>query len=165
MFLDAKCNAFWASFLESLDASDPRRAAMPDAFGFGGQGAIAEELAALVLAGNKRATASLPAEYTCFSEAIPRTGDLSIILDGVGNPVAIIERIFVEVVPFAMVSAEFAAREGKGDGSLENWRKAHSRYFGQVRVRLGGQLERDTPVLCQSFKVVWPPSASDAAAA
>jgi uncharacterized protein YhfF len=59
----AKCKAHWARFVQSLAAGDPRRSAKPDAFAFG-EGEEAEELAALVLAGKKRATASLPVEYT-----------------------------------------------------------------------------------------------------
>ena len=58
----AKCNAYWAEFVQSLAAHDPRRTVRPDAFGFGGEGELADELAALVLAGKKRATASLPVD-------------------------------------------------------------------------------------------------------
>ncbi|HEV2609741.1 MAG TPA: ASCH domain-containing protein [Noviherbaspirillum sp.] len=160
-----KCKAYWTAFVSSLPDGDPRTHAQPNAFGFGGEGEIADKLAALVLAGKKRATASLPVEYTSIGEAIPKSGDLSIILDGSGNPVAIIERTSVEVVPFQDVTAEFAAIEGEGDGSLKYWREAHTWYFGQVCERLGGKLDASTPVLCQCFKVVWPHTASDVAAA
>jgi uncharacterized protein YhfF len=159
-----KCKAFWAEYVSSLPSSDPRTRAKPDAFGFGGEGEIADELAALVLAGKKRATASLPVEYRSLGEALPRAGDLSIVLDGSGNPVAIIERTSVEVVPFQEVTAEFAATECEGDGSLKYWQEAHTWYFSQVFDRLGGKLEATTPVLCQCFNVVWPYAARDAAA-
>lgn len=152
----AKCEAYWAEFVESLAAHDARRTAKPDAFGFGGEGALADELAALVLAGRKRATASLPVEYTSLNAPLPRAGDLSIILDGQGNPVAIIERVSVDLVPFQAVDEEFAACEGEGDGSLRYWREAHTWYFNRVCSRLGGRLEGDTPVLCQRFRLVWP---------
>ena len=152
----AKCEACWAGFVRSLALGDPRRAAVPDAFGFGGAGQLADELAALVLAGRKKATASLPVEYTSIQAPLPKAGDLSIILDGHGDPVGIIERISVELVPFSAVDAEFAAQEGEGDGSLRYWREAHSWYFGRVCEELGGKLEDSTPVLCQRFKLVWP---------
>jgi uncharacterized protein YhfF len=152
----ARCKAYWAEFLRSLAEGDPRRVAQPDAFGFGGEGAIADELSALVLAGRKRATASLPVEYTSLGEPLPKTGDLSIILDGKGDPVAIIERTAVDLVPFQSVDEEFANCEGEGDGSLGYWREAHTWYFNGVCARLGGTLEQSTPVLCQRFRLVWP---------
>lgn len=152
------CNAYWAEFVQSLATHDPRRTAQPDAFGFGGDGELADELAALVLAGKKRATASLPVECTALNEPLPKVGDLSIILDGKGTPVGIIERTSVDLVPFQSVSEEFAACEGEGDGSLEYWREAHTWYFNSVCSRLGGRLEQGTPILCQRFRLVWPPS-------
>jgi uncharacterized protein YhfF len=152
----AKCRAYWAEFVQSLTDHDPRRTAKPDAFGFGGEGELADELAALVLVGKKRATASLPIEYTFLDEPLPRVGDLSIVLNGKGDPVAIIERTAIEVVPFQAVSDEFAACEGEGDGSLKYWREAHIWYFNSVCARLGGKLEESTPVLCQRFRLVWP---------
>jgi uncharacterized protein YhfF len=152
----AKCDAYWAGFVQSLALGDPRRSAVPDAFGFGGEGKLADELAALVLAGKKRATASLPVEYTSLNLPLPKAGDLSIVLDGLGAPVGIIERLSVDLVPFHQVDAGFAANEGEGDGSLQHWREAHTWYFGRVCEQLGGKLEDSTPVLCQRFRLVWP---------
>ena len=154
--LSAACKAYWAEFVRTLPAHDARRTAQPDAFGFGGEAALADELGALVLAGKKRATTSLPVEFTSMNEPLPKPGDLSIILDGRGGPVAIIERISVELVPFQAVSEEYAACEGEGDGSLRYWRDAHTWYFNKVCSRLGGCLAEDTPVLCQRFRLVWP---------
>lgn len=151
-----QCKAFWTEFVQSLAEDDPRRAARPDAFGFGGEGELADELSALVLAGRKRATASLPIEYTSLGEALPKAGDLSIILDGRGAPVAIIERDSVDRLPFDSVDAAFAAHEGEGDGSLTYWREGHTWYFNTVLERHGETLRGDTPVLCQRFRLVWP---------
>ena len=154
--LDANCQHFWSEFTQSLAADDPRRLARPDAFAFGGAGTLADELAGLVLAGTKRATASLPIEYSSLNEPLPHAGDLSIILDGTGNPVAIIERTSVALVVFGSISAEFAAIEGEGDGSLAFWREAHTWYFNSVCTRLGGAFDETTPILCQRFRRVWP---------
>lgn len=158
----AKCKAYWATFVQSLAENDPRRTSKPDAFGFGGEGEIADELAALVLAGKKRATASLPAEYISLKEPLPKAGDLSIILDGKDTPIGIIERTSVELVAFEAVGEEFAAFEGEGDGSLRYWREAHTLYFNSVCSRLGGKLEESTPILCQRFRLVWPRPAENA---
>ena len=153
-----QCQAFWASFVQSLADNDPRRRAKYDTFGFGSDAASADELAALVLSGKKRATTSLPIEYTSLNEDLPKAGDLSIILNGEGLPVGIIERISVDLVPFGSVDAEYAAYEGEGDGSLQYWQQAHIYYFNGVCRRLGGTLEDTTAVLCQRFKLVWSQS-------
>lgn len=89
-------------------------------------------------------------------EPLPCQGDLSIVLSGQGEPVAIIELRQVVTVPFIDVSAAFAATEGEGDGSLAHWRVAHRRYFTKVCARLGGSFNELTPVICQSFRLVWP---------
>jgi uncharacterized protein YhfF len=146
---------FWQQYLASLAPTHPHRQATPDAFAFGDSPELADELADLVLSKTKQATASLAIEFTSLGEALPSPGDLSIILRGDSSPVAIIERLTVEHLPFKQVSATFAAREGEGDGSLAWWREAHTEYFQGVCKRLGGEFNDDTPVICQSFQLVW----------
>jgi uncharacterized protein YhfF/RimJ/RimL family protein N-acetyltransferase len=154
-----QCEVYWTSFLETLGPNDTRRNATPDSFAFAGGGELADELLLLVLSRAKQATASLPIEYTATGEPLPKAGDLSIILDSQNRPAAIIERTSVEVVPFQDVGEEFAACEGEGDGSLHYWREAHTWYFNTVCERLGGKFEPKTEILCQKFKLVWPPDA------
>lgn len=156
------CKAAWREYLNGLAPDHVHRRAKPDAFGFGGEPALADELAALVVSGAKRATTSLPVEFTSLNEALPKAGDLSIIVRGDGAPVAIIERTLVTTLPFRDVDQEYAAIEGEGDGSLSYWREAHSEYFRGVCDRLGGTFDEDTPVLCQRFRVVWRASPSAA---
>ena len=147
--------SFWQRYLDSLPAAHPHRAARPDAFGFGDSAALADELAALVLSGKKRATASLAVEFTSLGEPLPVAGSLSIILRGDGVPVAIIERIEVREVPFHAVDQAFASREGEGDGTLAWWKDAHVKYFARVSRSHGQPFDENTPVICQSFQVIW----------
>lgn len=156
MYIDLQaCDAAWAAYLRDLEPEHPHRHLKPDAFGFGGEAELADELAALVLAGKKQATTSLPVEFTSLHEPLPRAGDLSIIVRGNGRPVAIIERTRVTSVPFETVDEAYAAVEGEGDGSLGYWRAAHVDYFTSVCERLGGSFDAHTLVLCQVFRVVW----------
>ena len=151
----AACRETWQAYLQSLPPEHPHRAIKPDAFGFGGEPKLADELAELVLAGKKRATSSLPIEYTARQRPLPQLGDLSLILRGDGRPAAIIERTSVTTVPFEEVDEAYAAIEGEGDGSLAFWRRAHDWYFRKVCAQLGGELEPRSLVLCQVFRVVW----------
>ena len=152
--MDDRVVAFWDRYLAALPVAHPHRGVTPDAFGFGDSDALMDELAALVVSGKKRATTSLPIEYTSLGEALPKVGDLSIVLRAGGVPVAIIERIDVQHVRFSDVDAAFAAYEGEGDGSLDSWRADHREYFTSVCNRLGGTFNDDTIVICQKFNVL-----------
>jgi len=115
----------------------------------------ADELAALVLCGKKRATASNYIIYEHGNESIPKPGDLSIVTDFEGSPLCVIETIEVEVVAFKDVSPEFAAREGEGDSSLEYWKDAHRRFFSRELEEIGRTFNEDIPVVCESFNVIY----------
>jgi uncharacterized protein YhfF len=149
------CKSIWLDYLRGLPASHAHHRIRPDTFAFGDSKQLADELAQLVLAGKKTATASLAVEFTSVNEPLPRTGDVSIVLYSDGNPVAIIECTDVKTVPFQSVDAAFAAMEGEGDMSLNYWREVHAEYFTRVCNRLGGTFASTTPVLCQTFRLLW----------
>lgn len=147
--------AFWASYTARLPAGDRRRTAPFSVFAFGDSPALAHELATLVLAGRKTATASLPAQFEDERAPLPQVGDLSVVTLWDGTPVAIIETTEIRLVEFMAVDAAFAADEGEGDRTLEWWRAAHRRYFGRLLDRLGGDPLQDTSlVVCERFRLV-----------
>lgn len=150
-----RAKAFWQRYVGTLPAEHPHRHAHPDAFAFGDSPALADELAALVQVGRKRATASLPVEFTSLGLPLPAAGDVSIVTRADGIPVAIIELVEVRHVPFQAVDAAFAADEGEGDGTLAWWQAAHRMYFSRVSARLGDKFDETTPVICQRFRLVW----------
>ena len=117
--------------------------------------ADANELAELVQAGQKRATAGALWAYEAEGEAIPLVGDFSVITDWDGRARCIIRATAVDVVPFEAVSTEFASAEGEGDGSLEYWREVHWAAFGREMDLLGMTLTKDMPVVCERFDVVF----------
>ena len=117
--------------------------------------ADADELAELVRVGRKRATSGAFWSYAADKEPLPRVGDFSVITDWQGDAQCVIRTTVVEVVPFEAVSAEFAAAEGEGDGSLEQWREAHWAAFERELARGGRSPQLDMPVVCERFDVVW----------
>ena len=147
--------AFWNSYRDALPADHPHRRMAPDVFSFGDSAALADKLATLVLAGRKKATTSLPVEYTSAGQPLPEAGGVSIVTRSNAEPVAVIEFVAVRLVPFGNVDAAYAAIEGEGDGSLAFWQAAHRAYFERVCERLGRRFGDTTPVLCQQFRVVW----------
>jgi len=127
----------------------------PPAMAFGGSAEVADELASLVVAGVKTATAGALWDYEAAGEEVPERGQLSIVVDGSGHPRALIATTSVEVVPFDQVGEEFAAAEGEGDRSLASWRRDHEAFFRTYAAHSRG-FSPDMPVVCQRFEVLFP---------
>ncbi len=119
---------------------------------FGDSPELQTELALLVRDGPKRATAGLLAEYQQEQEPLPEPGDLTVIVDGAGEPVCVIRTSAVEIRPFGEVDAEFAFVEGEGDRSLEYWREAHTRFFAAI----GSPVDETSEVVMERFDLLWP---------
>jgi uncharacterized protein YhfF len=147
---------FWKSYLNSLPEDDPARGRpMPPAWGFGDGPEMADELGELVRQGIKTATCGSLWEMELEGESIPQPGDLSIILDGRGNPICIIETTEVEVKSFNAVDAGFAFDEGEGDRSLDHWRAVHWSFFSRTASRTGWAPDVNMPLVCERFRVLW----------
>lgn len=147
-------NAFWQRYLAARGEPEGKLAA-PEAWSFGDNPALADELCQLVLAGIKTATCSLLWEYEADGEALPQEGQLSIILDGQGKPSAVIETTQVIIQPFNQVDASFAYEEGEDDRSLESWRREHWRYFSRTSQSKGWQLGENMPLVCERFRLAY----------
>ena len=145
--------AFLRAYAHATGVPPPR-----ESFAFGLDAETADELAALVLAGRKRATTSLLAEYEAEGQPPPSAGDRSVILDGAGDPVCVIETTRVDVRRFDDVDAEFAWVEGEGDRSLGHWREVHREALGATCDALGVAFTPELAVVCERFEVVWAPT-------
>lgn len=135
--------------------ASPLEALQPPAFSFGDSPEQSDELLALVLGGDKTATAGALWDYEAAGEALPSVGTLGIVLDGEGHPRALIVTTAVDVVAFDQVSEEFARLEGEGDLSLAYWREEHERFFTTVAGHDKG-FSPEMPVVCERFELVWP---------
>jgi uncharacterized protein YhfF len=150
--------AFWAEFKRSGAAGADPDSRFYEAFHFDDNEPSANELGALVLAGTKRATASLLHSYETEGKPLPRPGDLSVVTDWDGKPLCVMETRRVDLVPYEDVDEEFAATEGEGDGSLRYWRDVHSAYFGRECERVGCERTPRMAIVCERFEVVWRPA-------
>lgn len=122
------------------------------AFRLGAAGDMQDRLNALVLAGEKVATAGLwQHEYVDEGESLDVVGEHQILLQGVDEqPLAVIEITRVETHPFTEVPWEFAAAEGEGFGSIEHWRDGHRAFYANEGITVGD----DDLVVCVWFKIV-----------
>ena len=148
---------FWRRFCTVV--GEDRSDRFFEAFHFDDNEPSANALAVLVLARVKRATSGLVWSYEHAGVRLPRAGMLSVVTDWGGRPLGVIETIGVEIVPYAAVSAEFAATEGEGDGSLAYWQRAHWAYFGRECARIGRTPSLDMPVACERFELIYPAGA------
>lgn len=146
--------AFWQEACDAVGAStsDPP----PEAWAFGDSPEQADELLALVLSGTKTATSSALWEYEADGEELPRIGELSIILDGRGEPRALIETVEVEVAPMEQVDEAFAADEGEDDRTLACWWVSHEDYFSRNLPRIGREFDPAMPLVLERFRVRYP---------
>ena len=153
MKIPKKSLAFWNDFLKNSSENAIKN--YYETFHFCDNEADANELFKLVLEGKKQATASLYWEYEVENEKLPEVGNLSIVTDWNGEPKCIIETTNVNIYPFDEVNAEFAAKEGEGDCSLEYWRRVHWDCFGRYCKHLRKEPSVKMPVVCEQFKVIY----------
>lgn len=147
--------AFWNQYRLSLPEDERLPAAPPEAWYFCDNEAAARELGDLVRAGIKTATCSLLWIYEAQGEKVPAAGDLSVIIDWLGNPLCLIETTEVTIHPYCEVDGLFAYDEGEGDRSLTYWREAHWRFFTRECAQIGRQPAEDMPLICERFRVLF----------
>jgi uncharacterized protein YhfF len=144
---------YWKDFIKATGEEVKSR--YYETFHFCDNEADANELFKLVVEGKKQATASLFWGYEAENEELPKVGNLSIVIDWDGEPKCVIETSNVNIYPFDEVNAEFAAKEGEGDLSLEYWQKVHWNSFGRYCKYLKKEPTFKMPVVCEQFKIVY----------
>jgi len=132
-----------------------------DAVAFGDAPKMATELAELVVAGVKRATAGLVRQFGPHGEPPPRVGGYVVLLDGAERPRAIWRTTGVRVGPLDSVDERFAWDEGEGERTRDWWLAAHRRFFGRRAAAQGFQMHDQIETVFERFKVVWPPEIAD----
>lgn len=154
MKVSKQVEEFWKQFCVNHPEVNPGEPFQVWYFGLGSDDA--EELANLVLAGKKRATASLVWEYEDLTEDAPIAGGYSVVTDYAGDPKCIVQTTELRVVPFNEVDAEFAFDEGEGDQSLDYWRAVHWDYFSRRCATIGKEPSLEMPVNCERFELLYP---------
>lgn len=155
--MNAEVERFWSRF----------RAACPDAgstpfdvFRVGDTDESADGGADLIVSGTKTATSSLPEELADIG--IPFPGALSILIDGGGQPRAIVETTEVERRPFGEVDAQFARDYGEWDRTLPTWKARNGAHYRKVCQGLGLEWHERRELVCERFKVVFSDAAHPA---
>lgn len=151
---------FWQAFLSSLPVDSPFHNKGYVAEGWGDSPEMADELGALIAAGKKTATCSALWEWDAAGETPPEAGTVTVVMDGGGEPLCIIESIEVTVRKYKEVDSAFAREEGEGDLSLEYWREAHRRFFSRSLSKIGREFSENIPLVCERFRLIYKPEAT-----
>jgi uncharacterized protein YhfF len=144
--------AFW---LEYQRACNPQVEGF-SATAFGASRAVADELAALIASGTKRAHATLERDFEAEGDDLPRPGEHVVVLDGRGTPQAIVRTRHVERRYFADIDAEFAFECGEGDRTLAWWLVAYRQEFAERAEAQGFQVGERAVLILEYFDLVWP---------
>jgi uncharacterized protein YhfF len=150
-----RIEAYWRSYVDTLPVNSSARDEQYVAEGWGDSPGMADELGALIASGTKTATCSALWEYEAEGERLPEIGVKTVVLDGNGDPLCIVETTEVEVVSYDRVDARFAYEEGEGDRSLEYWQEAHWSFFSRTLPNIGRVPTTDMPLVCERFRVVY----------
>lgn len=145
---------FWAKFLTANP--DVRPETPYQDWYFGNTPEMARELAVLVIAGTKTATASLLETNNRQPENAPVENGYSVITDLEGEPLCVIRTTELRHIPFNEVDAAFAYDEGEDDRTLESWRKGHRDYFTKEAAELGFAFDENSIVCCERFALLFP---------
>ncbi|WP_284620739.1 ASCH domain-containing protein [Aquabacterium humicola] len=122
--------------------------------GYGDCPELSEELITLIREGRKRAGTSLLWAMEAEGELLPDIGDIEVVVDHQNSPAVVTRVVRVEVLPYEKVTADYAAIEGEGDGSLQYWRDGHWAFFARECARIGRLPSREMPVVCCVFEVL-----------
>ncbi len=123
---------------------------------FGHSRAVADELAALIAGGDKRAHATLERDFEAEGDELPRPGEHIVVLDGRGTPQGIVRIKHVERRYFNDIDDEFAFECGEGDRTLAWWLVAYRQEFAERAEAQGFQVGEKAVLILEYFELVWP---------
>ena len=141
----------WESFQQQISNLPEQY----DVWAFGDSKELADQLASLVLAGLKTATCSLKRMYDMEGFDLPKVGAYSVILDGDGLAVGIIQNIETFVFPFDEVTEDIVIAEGGGDRTVDYWTEAHKEFFKRECQSAGESFSTKMDVVFERFELVY----------
>ena len=121
---------------------------------YGDSESLSNELLSLIRSGQKRAGTGLLWLHEHLNEPVAQVGEIEVVVNYAGVPSVVTKTVSTEVAAFNEVTAQYAATEGEGDGSLQYWRKAHWAYFSRECERIGRIPNESMLVVCSVFEVL-----------
>ena len=155
----AAIEAFWLAYQRACNVKVEGFSASA----FGHRRGLADELAALVASGVKRAHATPLRDFQKDLEPLPQPGDHLVVLDGAGVPRAIVQTTHVEKRHFNEIDDTFAFEAGEGDLTLRWWLTAHRQDYAERAEVEGFEAHERMELVLEHFDLVWPQPEAGAA--
>lgn len=153
---EEKVEAYWQEgFLSTLPEDSPYRLKTYVTESWGDSPEMADELGTLIALGIKTGTCSALWEWEAEGNPIPVIDMITVVLDGHGETLCIVETTEVFISKYNEVNADFARAEGEGDLSLEYWRKAHKQFFTRTLAKIGKKFSVEMPLVCERFQMIY----------
>ena len=156
MKLKPQTATFWQQYVNSLPDAGATARRFSEVFRIGDSEQSADEGADLIKQGRKTTTSSLLWEYEVANKPLPQVGSLSIVEDGRGNPVCIVETTWVAIKKFSEVDAQFAYDYGEWDRTLESWRAQGWGYYEAQCRSIRKPATPEMLLVCERLRVVYP---------
>jgi uncharacterized protein YhfF len=153
--MEEKINTYLEKFMSIIPLDSPYRTRSFIAEAWGDSPEMADELGDLIFRGVKTATCSALWEWEAEGKPIPRQGQITVVLNGEGHPLCIVETTEVTIRQYNEVGDEFAQAEGEGDFSLDYWREAHRNFFSRTLPKIGREFSENMPLVCERFQVIY----------
>jgi len=154
MELSAELNNCWQAYLATQVNPEELQKRFLEAFSIGNTVESKNEGARLIKEGIKTSTSDLLWSYERSETGAPRLGSLSILLDGAGQSICIVESVRVETKAFSEVDEQFAYDYGEWDRTLVTWREQCWHYYSNSCKAMGLEASEDMPLVCEWLKVV-----------
>lgn len=157
MQFTAKHLPFRQAYLESTPDPAEAAARLCDVWQIGDTPEDADLGAQLILQGKKRTTSSLLWHYESTGEPRPEVGQLNLLEDGSGAPVAILETTWLAEIPLnAVDDLRFIVDYAEWGETAEDWQARAWAYYAPHCRALGREPTPAMPLLCERFEVVYP---------
>jgi uncharacterized protein YhfF len=147
---------FWQDYLSSLSEEKRKNVSEYIVDDFADTPEAATKVGKLVRDGIKTTSSSLLWGLEHANIPLPKVGDISVIIDGHGNPLCIIEMTEVEIKPFNTVDEQFAFEYGEGERTLAYWLSDNWEFHSRWCREIGHEPSETMPIVFQRFRLLYP---------
>ena len=152
----SKIESFWQDYLSTISEEDRKNASEYLLDDFADTPEAATKVGKLVRDGIKTTTSSLLWGLEHGGEPLPKAGEISVVVDGNGSPLCVIEMIEVEIRPFNTVDEQFAFEYGEGERTLASWLSDTWDFHSHWCREIGREPSETMPIVFQRFRLLYP---------